>query len=73
MTQACCPSCRLRFSRVAALSLEACPRCAQPVHWIFNSQDALGYPLFDISDPSREMPAARAAALAILGDPRERS
>jgi hypothetical protein len=72
MTQACCPSCRLRFSRAPAASIEVCPRCTQPVHWIFSAQDALGYSLFDISDPSPELPAARAMALAVLGHPRDR-
>jgi len=42
------------------------------VHWIFSAQDALGYSLFDISDPSPELPAARAMALAVLGHPRDR-
>jgi hypothetical protein len=69
MTHACCPSCRLRFSRGAAASLDACPRCTQPLHRTAVAEDALGYSLFDISDPSVEVPAARAIALAILNHP----
>jgi hypothetical protein len=72
MTQACCPSCRLRFSRAAAASLDACPRCMQPLHRTASAEDAVGYSLFDIADPSPEVPAARAIALAILDHPYER-
>jgi anti-sigma factor ChrR (cupin superfamily) len=72
MTQACCPSCRLRFSRAAAAHLEACPHCAGPIHRIASAQDALGYSLFDIADPARRAPAAEAMALPAPRDPRER-
>jgi hypothetical protein len=72
MTQACCPSCRLRFSRASAAHLETCPRCTQPLHRIASAQDALGYALFDISDPSPAVPTAIAAALPLPGAPHER-
>jgi hypothetical protein len=69
MTQACCPGCRLRFARNPAAHLETCPQCTQPVHWIISAQDALGYRLFDISDPSPAVPAAIAMALPIAPAP----
>jgi hypothetical protein len=69
MTQACCPSCRLRFSRSSAASLESCPRCTQPLHRIASAQDALGYQLFDIADPSPALPVAGAVALPVPGPP----
>jgi hypothetical protein len=72
MTQACCPGCRLRFARNPAAPLETCPQCTQPVHWMMSAQDALGYRLFDISDPSPAVPAAVAMALPSAPAPRER-
>jgi hypothetical protein len=63
MTQACCPSCRLRFDRASAAHLLACPMCAQPLHRIATAKDALGYPLFDIADPPPAMAVGGALAL----------
>jgi hypothetical protein len=72
MTQACCPSCRLRFDRASAAHLEACPVCAQPLHRIAGAKDALGYPLFDVTDPRPATPAAGALALPAPPPARER-
>ena len=63
MTQACCPSCRLRFDRASAADLLACPLCAQPLRRIASAKDALGYPLFDITDPRPAVPVAGAVTL----------
>ena len=65
MTQACCPSCRLRFARASAAYLEACPACTQPLVRIASAQDALGYQLFDIADPHPAVPVAGAVAFPI--------
>ena len=72
MTQACCPSCRLRFDRALAAHLEACPVCAQPLHRIAGAKDALGYPLFDVTDPRPATPVAGALALPAPPPARER-
>jgi hypothetical protein len=72
MTQACCPSCRLRFSRASAAHIETCPRCTQPLHRIASARDALGYPLFDISDPLPAVPTAVGVALPVPGAPQKR-
>jgi hypothetical protein len=72
MTQACCPSCRLRFSRAPAAHIETCPRCTQPLHRIASARDALGYPLFDISDPRPAVPTAVGVALPVPGAPHKR-
>ena len=63
MTQACCPSCRLRFDHASAAHLHACPVCAQSLHRVTGAKDALGYPLFDITDPRPAVPVADAVAL----------
>jgi hypothetical protein len=73
MTQACCPSCRLRFDRASAAHLLACPTCAQPLHRIAGASDALGYRLFDIADPRPAMPVAGAVALPMPPSAGERS
>jgi hypothetical protein len=37
--------------------------CAQPLHRVTGAKDALGYPLFDITDPRPAVPVADAVAL----------
>jgi hypothetical protein len=71
MTQACCPSCRLRFTRASAAHLDACPQCAQPLERTANATQALGYRLFDIADPHPALPAAVEMELPIPAPPRE--
>jgi predicted amidophosphoribosyltransferase len=71
MTQACCPNCRMRFSPASAAHIETCPRCAQPLHRIASAQEALGYPLFVIADPSPAVPTAAAVALPVPGAPQD--
>lgn len=71
MTQACCPNCRLRFDRASAVYLEVCPVCAQPLARVASAMEALGYSLFDLTDPPPAMPVA--SSLALPPPPRERS
>jgi hypothetical protein len=71
MTQACCPSCRLRLARASAAHLEACPLCTQPLIRIASAKDALGYALFDIADTALAVPVASTMALPIPGSPPE--
>jgi hypothetical protein len=71
MTQACCPSCRLRFSRAAAAHLDACPQCAQPLDRTLSATSALGYRLFDPADPRPALPVAGAMALPLPSPPHE--
>jgi hypothetical protein len=61
MTQACCPSCRLRFTRAAAAYLLQCPECGAPPE-VLSAEHVVG---FRLDDSSHELPAALAAALAI--------
>jgi hypothetical protein len=72
VTQACCPSCRLRFDRASAAHLEACPVCAKPLHRIAGAKDALGYPLFDVTEPRPAVPVAGGFALPTPPPARER-
>jgi hypothetical protein len=64
MTQACCPSCRVRFSRASAAQFDACPHCALPLDRTAGPADVIGYRLFDIADPVPALPAAVAQAIA---------
>jgi hypothetical protein len=55
-----------------AAHLEACPVCAQPLDRIAGAKDALGYPLFDLTDPRPALPVAGALALPTPPPARER-
>ena len=65
MTRACCPSCRLRFSRAAA-HLTNCPECGERLRAGGAAAETLGYRLFDAVDTPREFPIAVEAALPSL-------
>src|SRR3954452_11580679 len=65
MTRACCPSCRLRFTSASAASLEACPECGQALLSVPSARVALGYRLFEFSEPLPELPIAVEAALPV--------
>lgn len=66
MTQVCCPSCRLRFTRAAAAYLVACPECGQPPQPVPSAERVVGFRLvaddYDYDD-SDVAPAAIAVAL----------
>jgi hypothetical protein len=55
MTQSCCPSCRLRFSRATAAHLAACPFCAVPLQNL-RADAALGFRLLAIDGLVDEEP-----------------
>jgi hypothetical protein len=57
MTRSSCPTCRLRFTRVTAAHLAACPFCAQPLQ-DDPAADVLGYRLLSIEPLLTEEPAA---------------
>jgi len=63
MTRACCPSCRLRFSRPAAAHLTNCPKCGARLRVGNAAAETLGYRLFDVADTPRELPIAVEVAL----------
>jgi hypothetical protein len=63
MTRACCPSCRLRFTRAATAHLTTCPECGAPLPVGIAARDAVGYKLYDIRDSAGEFPVAQAVAL----------
>lgn len=65
MTQACCPSCRLRFSREVAAYLVACPDCGEPPQPVLSAEHVLGFRLVSDDDRSDSLPVALAVALPI--------
>jgi hypothetical protein len=68
MTQVCCPSCRLRFSRAAAAYLVACPACGEPPQTSLRAEQTIGFRLVPVDD----LPDALAVAAAMpLPDPRD--
>jgi hypothetical protein len=64
MTHACCPSCRLRFTRAAAAHLVACPLCGEPPRSIA-TELTLGYRLLTDDDRTDTLPVAVAIALPL--------
>jgi hypothetical protein len=59
MTHATCPSCRLRYSRVAASTTTTCPFCSGPLT-IGAARDAIGHRLIETSvfvDDTLDAPA----------------
>jgi len=75
MTRSSCPTCRLRFTRVTAAHLSACPFCAQPLQ-AEPAAAMLGYRLLSIepllmADPVG-LQALDVVAPIELGRPRDR-
>jgi hypothetical protein len=67
MTRACCPSCRLRFSRAVAAYLVACPQCDAPLERVSSAERVVGFRLAgDVEDSLHGLPEAIAAALPII-------
>jgi hypothetical protein len=66
MTRACCPSCRLRFTRAVAAHLVACPQCGAPLEQFSSAERVVGFRLAEDADDSLHgLPEAIAAALLI--------
>jgi hypothetical protein len=65
MTQAGCPSCRLRFSAAAAAYLVSCPECGRPPQPIADAEGVVGFRLFVVEDVPRELPEALAVSIPI--------
>lgn len=63
MTYLCCPLCRLRLPRGAA-TCRACPTCDRPLERV-SADAALGYQLFEITDPIPLSPMAAAVAVSL--------
>lgn len=64
MTQVCCPSCGLRFSRATATHLVACPHCGESPEVVPSAEHVLGYRLADDDDFAVEEQAV-AVAVAV--------
>lgn len=58
-----CPGCRLRFPRVAATSLPACPECGLPPKPVDGCESLMGFRLLRPQDTPHPMPEAMAVAL----------
>ena len=71
MTRNSCPSCRLRFTRVTASHLAACPFCAQPLQSV-PAADLLGYRLLSIEPLLAQEPAGVQRLDADAADAAER-
>ena len=69
MTPVCCPSCRLRFTRAAAASLEICPECRRDLRAAASAEALVGYRLFGRIDALPALPTAGEMALPIDVDP----
>jgi hypothetical protein len=72
MTQSCCPTCRLRFSRVTAAHLVTCPFCAAELASL--SADAvLGFRLLAMDGLAAETPLDEpSVALSVTLPPPDR-
>jgi hypothetical protein len=55
MTQSCCPTCRLRFSRATAAHLVTCPFCAAPLATLA-ADAALGFRLLAMEGLAADLP-----------------
>jgi len=64
MKRLCCPGCRLRFTRVEARYLAACPECGLLPKPVDNSESLIGFRLLTPQGTPEQMPAAVAIALA---------
>jgi hypothetical protein len=68
MTQACCPSCGLRFTGAAAARLTACPECGEPPQLVPSAEHVLGFRLW--ADAGRsDLPAVAVAIATAIHDP----
>jgi hypothetical protein len=66
MTQVCCPSCRLRFTRATAAHLVACPECGAPPEPVLSAERVIGFRLASgIDELSDTLPIAVAVALPV--------
>jgi hypothetical protein len=79
MTRSSCPTCRVRFTRVTAAHLAACPFCAQPLQ-TEPAAAVLGYRLLSIEplltqepDALRTLDVVAAAELQKAGERRHRA
>ena len=63
MTYLCCPFCLLRLPRGASTG-PACPTCDRPLERA-SAHAALGYRLFEITDPIPLSPMAAAVAVSL--------
>jgi predicted nucleic acid-binding Zn-ribbon protein len=68
MTQACCPSCGLRFTGAAAVCLTACPECGGPPQSVPSAEHVLGFRLWADAVHS-DLPAAAVAVATAIHDP----
>ena len=66
MTRACCPSCRLRFTRAASAHLTICPECGAPLQTGLAAHDSMGYQLHDVRDTQSDLRKKKAALEAEL-------
>jgi hypothetical protein len=65
MTHVGCPTCRLRFTSVAAAHLIACPQCGQLLQSIAGVEDVVGFRLFIPEDLPHELPEAVAVSIPV--------
>jgi hypothetical protein len=72
MSNACCPTCRLRFHRAAAAQLAACPRCGEELQRLA-LEGSVGFRLFGPEDAPQPLPEAIAVSMPIPDPGRERS
>jgi hypothetical protein len=65
MTNACCTSCRIRFSPAAAAHLTTCPACGEALEHLNGLAGAVGYRLFRLEDNPRPLPEAIEVSMPI--------
>jgi hypothetical protein len=69
MICACCPDCRLRFSRAATVYLDACPECGQPPEAASSLEAVVGFRLIRLEALPHASGSAAAAVRLPIPDP----
>jgi hypothetical protein len=65
MTNVCCPTCRLRFTRAAAAYLVSCPECGEPPQSVAGLDAVVGFRLFRPQDAPHTLPEAISVEMPI--------
>jgi hypothetical protein len=65
MKNACCPSCRIRFTPAAAAHVVACPQCGRPPQRAGGLKEIVGFRLFTLEEVLDTLPEAVAVSMPV--------